>query len=265
MLIRSFAGVVGAVAILLLAATDVMAQSACTSLTTSQSSGNFTVSVTRVTTDQGRRQYRYTIVQNGSKQPNKLFLWLHSSLATSTTVSSPGSVVAPGVNTSFNGADDAWKVASHESGAVWNNISTSQNPFVVEVPVLAQPDATTTLVIGVGSTYEHCGPIFGPVSPPAAVANGPLVTTIAHLSFENGCSYFATVNLSTGQITGLTPDPATPNETSGGSAACTADNNANCALETGLPFCGGNNVAQPPLQTEPGGICYYPNNIKFRC
>jgi hypothetical protein len=265
MLIRSLAGVVGAAVVLLLAVTDVMAQSptSCKSKTTSQGAGNFTASVMQVTTDQGRRQYKYTI--SGSN-PNKLFLFVHSSLANSITANNNGIFYPPNSkNTSFSGADDAFKVVSHESGVRWTSISNAQNPFVVEVPELAQSDATTTLVIGIGSTYEHCGPIAGPVSPPAGGPSGPLVTTTAHLSFENGCSYFATVNLATGKVTSLTPDPATPSETVGGTAACEAFNDANCAMETGLPFCGGNNVAQPPLQTEFGGTCYYPNNIKFKC
>jgi hypothetical protein len=265
MLIRAFVGVMGVV-VGLLAVTDAMAQSECFSKTTSQGHGNFKATVTQVLTDQGRRQYRYTIVPKGSKKPNKLFLFVHSSLRNSVTVSG-GAFVNPGISTAFNGANDAWKVVSHESGAVWTSISTSQNPFVVEVPELAQPDATTTLVIGVGSTYEHCGPILGPVSPPVSTADtGPLATTIATLSFTNGCSYLATVNLNNGRVTALTRDPNGPAfETTGSGKACEADNNANCEAETGLPFCGGNNVAQPPLQVEEGGTCYYPRNIKFTC
>ena len=95
----------------------------------------------------------------------------------------------------------------------------------------------------------------------------PLVTSIAHQTMANGCSYLVTVNAK-GEVIGMAvdldgPDFATvfPNE------ACevVVGDSDICEDETGLAYCPPVKRGRQPIQGVPGGIFYYPKNIKVTC
>lgn len=257
----------------LLAATDVYAQLSCTSKTTSEGAGSFAVTVNAVTSN-GRTRYTYTV--QGSLNPNKLFVFVKQGLGTNLVAlvdGAPGSAtyVTPHQFSSSFPPADAWKVVHHQDGVVFPSIAVGHT-FAVDVPDRYKPEeGLTTILLGVKSTYEHCGPILGPTTPEAPSFGGQFAASATNLCFKNGCCYTASTDPTTGQVTNLVADPATPVETAGcggidqpACQSCFADTTASCSADLSIPDCG-KVVITAPLQSATGGICYYPENIKFRC
>jgi hypothetical protein len=254
-----------------LVASNAFAQLSCTSRTTNEGAGNFIVNVSQQNQN-GNSSYLYSIQSPTNKNPNKFFAFVGRGLkddlvARDTTNNSPGVYVTPHQFSSNFPPADAWRVVHHHDGVVFPSIAIGHQ-FRFEVPVRSNPEeGVTTILLGIGNTYEHCGPILGPMGP-GAVQEGPLVVTTAHLTFENGCSYFADVDPTTKYVVSLTVDPATPNETvcgPTGCKACQVDSNADCAGDLELVFCPQLRIGENPIQSEAGGTCYYPPNIKFTC
>jgi hypothetical protein len=128
------------------------------------------------------------------------------------------------------------------------------------------PDCTDGLVTL--ATDTNCTATFDALA--VADPDSPVQTTTVRQVFENGCAYFVEVNVETNSFVGMTPDPATPFETvydpDVDPRACTVTIAEEiCEAETGLAFCSKVRPGQPPLQSELGGTCYYPRNIKFTC
>jgi hypothetical protein len=92
----------------------------------------------------------------------------------------------------------------------------------------------------------------------------PLRTITARLCFANGCCYNATSSLMDNLITSLTKD--TFKATVEPFEECTVvDQPGICESETGLTFCPPVELGRPPIQSRPGGICYFPPNTKITC
>ncbi len=262
------AGVVAIVA--LLASTNVFAQLSCTSKTTGEAAGVFTVNVVPQTLN-GRTTYTYTV---SGANANKLFVYVKKGLGSdllSFVDTSPGGVyVTPHGTAGGFPPPDAWKVVHHQDGVAFTSVAIGHT-FTLDVPERFKPEeGVTTILLGIKTTYEHCGPILGPTTPTAPTFQGsPLVNTTSHQTFANGCSYFVTAGETDNIITSMVVDPATPFETvcgPSGCQACTVDNTPNsCETDLGLAFCPPAELGRPPLQSVLGGTCYYPKNLKYTC
>ena len=260
------------------AASQAVAQTSCTSKTTSEGPGNFVVSVNQQTQN-GISSYLYSIQNAAGKNgnPNKFFAFVQQGLNTppdlvakDTTNNSPGTYVTPHqVSNAFPPAD-AWKVVHNLDGVVIASVAIGHK-IQIQVSERYKPqEGVTTLLLGVGSTYEHCGPILGPTTPAAQNFQGsPLLSTTAHLCFADGCCYFATAGLTDNIITSMTDDPNTPFETACGPSGCQVCHVTNspniCETDLGLAFCAPTELGRPPVQSEPGGTCYCPPNLKYPC
>jgi len=256
----------------LLSATNVFAQLSCTSRTTGEAAGVFTVNVVP-TTQNGRTTYTYTV---SGANANKLFVYVKKGLGSDLVALVDGapsgsiSYVTPHGTSAGFPPPDAWKVVHHQDGVIFPSVAIGHT-FTLDVPERFKPEeGVTTLLLGIKTTFEHCGPILGPTTPEAPSFQGsPLVTTTSHQTFANGCSYFVTAGETDNIITSMTVDPATPFETVcgvSGCQACAVDNTTNsCQTDLGLTFCPPAELGRPPLQSVPGGICYYPKNLKFTC
>ncbi len=267
----------------MLAAPNTFAQTSCTSKTTSEGAGAFIVTVNHQTQN-GISSYLYSIQNAPGKHvnPNKFFAFVKQGLnnppdlvAKDTTNNNSGAYVAPHQFSSSFPPADAWKVVHHQDGVVIPSVA-SGHQVQLQVSERYKPEeGVTTILLGVGSTYEHCGPILGPTTPGVqeAFQGSPLVSTTSHLCFANGCCYFATAGLKDNIVTDMTDDPDTPFETvgCGGSSqpacqACHVTNSPNiCEIELGLAFCPPTELGRPPLQSVPGGICYFAPNLKYPC
>jgi hypothetical protein len=189
------AGVIAIVA--LLAATNVFAQLSCTSKTTGENPGVFTVTVNPVNQN-GRTTYTYTVT---GANANKLFVFVKNGFGTPPSNNlvtlvdgSPGGVLVTPHN--FTGGfppAETWRVVHHLDGVVFTSIAIGHT-FTLDVPERFKPEeGLTTVFLGIKSTYEHCGPILGPTTPASPTFQGsPLVTTTSRQTFANGCAYFVT-------------------------------------------------------------------------
>jgi hypothetical protein len=207
----------------MLAASNTFAQTSCTSKTTSETAGVFTVTVNAVNQN-GRSIYTYTLT---GANANKLFVFVKQGLRPDLVAlvdgapSGSASYVTPHNFASGFPPADAWKVVHHQDGVVFPSIAINHT-FTLNVPERFNlQEGLTTLLLGIGSTYQHCGPILGPTTPATQEFQGsPLVSTTSHLCFENGCCYFATAGLTDNIITNMTDDPNTPFETVCGPSGC---------------------------------------------
>lgn len=162
------------VIVALLGATNAFAQSFCTSETTSHGTGNFRVDVAQTVLD-GRTTYTYTMSSPTGKSPNKFFMYvrdgLQGNLVSSVCDSTTGCSVQGHVDHNASGgsspATDVWKVNRHEDAVFITSVAIHK-VIKVDVSNRFQPeDSLTSIVLGIGSTFEHCGPIFGPTNPEA--------------------------------------------------------------------------------------------------
>jgi hypothetical protein len=265
----------------LLAAANVFAQSSCNSKTTSEGIGNFVVNVTQQTqlTTQGvRRTYTYTVSSPTGKNPNKLFIFVKKGLNGDLTAINGGGSLGTYLTPDTFAANNvppaaAWNVVHHQDGVGWTTISLANNPFTLNVSERYKPEESlTTLLIGISSTFEHCGPIFGPTTPaPPEFQGSPLVQTVSTKTFANGCIYDVLAGETDQNIISMTLNPNSPAfETvfSGSSpqpCSATTVTLGTCEHDTGLVFCPVLKLGQPPIQSTAGGTCYYPANIKFTC
>jgi len=255
------AGVVAIVA--LLAATNVFAQLSCTSKTTGEAAGVFTVTVNPVNQN-GRTIYTYTVVPN----VNKLFVYVKQGLGTDLVAlvgGSPSGIsyVTPHSTSANFPPSEVWKVVHHQDGVVF----PSGSIFTLDVPERFKPEeGLTTLLLGFSNTTnQHCGPILGPTTPESPTFQGsPLVSTTSRQTFANGCIYEVTAGETDNIITSMTA--VTQFATVAPFEECTVTNSPNiCEQELGIPFCPPGELGRPPLQSVPGGDCYYPPNIKYKC
>jgi hypothetical protein len=204
------------------------------------------------------------------KNPNKFFAFVMQGLsgvlsATDVTSNTAGFYVTPhNFNSSFPPAD-AWKVVHHEDGVVFPSVAIGHHLQIAVSERFKPAEGLTTILLGIGSTYEHCGPILGPTTPEAPTFQGsPLVTTTSRQTFANGCIYDVTAGETDNIITSMTA--VTANATVAPFEACTVTNSPNiCEQELGIPFCPPGELGRPPLQSLPGGTCYYPPNLKYPC
>ena len=262
----------GAIAIAaLLAATDAFAQLSCTSRTTGENPGTFTVTVNPVT-QSGRTIYTYTVT---GANANKLFIFVKKGLGTnlvSLRNSSPGGTyLTPHTTDGGFPPLDTWRAVHHQDAVNFNNIAIG-NTFTLDVPERYKPEeGLTTVLLGIKSTFEHCGPILGPTTPEAPTFPGsPLVQTVSAKTFANGCIYDVVADETGGNILAMALNANSPSTETvcgiGGCKPCAVVTAPNiCETETGFPFCPPLKLGQPPIQSQPGGTCYYPRNIKFTC
>lgn len=263
----------------LLAATNVFAQSSCTSETITHASGNFIVNVAQTILN-GKRTYTYTMTNAPGKNgnPNKFFVYVKDGLEPDliSRICDPGLTnCSPAAyldhNETVGGfAAEVWKVNRHEDGVGATSVAINK-VITVNVPERFKPEeAVTTVVLGSGNTYEHCGPIFGPTTPAAEGFPGsPVANISSKICFENGCCYDATSGARDNIIVSMVPRPETPVETvcgPSGCKACTVANQPNiCETDLQIPFCPPLELGRPPLQSELGGTCYAPPNLRFPC
>jgi len=266
------AGVIAIVA--LLAATNALAQNynTCASETTKHTAGNFIVNVAQTTLN-GRRTYTYTMTSPTGKNTNKFFVYVRDGLEGNLeSASCSGTTCSPGIYVDHNETTggvppaEVWMTNRHEDGVVITNVAIDKVITLKVSERFLPEESVTTILLGIGSTYEHCGPIFGPTNPEAPFFQGsPLVTTTSRQTFANGCAYFVTAGETDNIITAMTADPATPNATVFPFEQCVVFSNASCEGDLGLTFCPPAELGRPPLQSVPGGTCYYPKNLKFTC
>jgi hypothetical protein len=165
-------------------------------------------------------------------------------------------------------------VVHHQDGVVFTNIAIGHS-FTLDVPERFKPEeGLTTLLLGHGSTFEHCGPLVGPTTPAAqgaqgGFANSPVASITSKLCFKNGCCYDATAGARDNIIVSMVPRPETHVETVCGPLGCQLCKVTNdpfiCEDDLDIPFCPPLELGRPPLQSEEGGICYAPPNLRFRC
>jgi hypothetical protein len=253
------AGVVAIVA--LLAATNAFAQLSCNSVGNSEGAGSFTVTV-KTAHQNGHTIYTYAITR---AIPSAIFLYVKKGLNTEGFSPTNGGVyVTPHQSAGQAGFPpfDAWRVVHHQDGVVFPSVTT----FTLNVPERFKPEeGLTTILLGQKNSFEHCGPILGPTTPAAPTFQGsPLVSTVSRQTFENGCVYDVTAGETDNIITSITA--VTAFGTNPPTEACTVTNTPNiCASDLNLPFCPPGELGRPPLQSLPGGTCYYPPNLKFAC
>ena len=241
-----------------------------------ETDGHFAVTVNQRVRD-GRRIYLYSVSSLADHKANKLFIWVRQGLeleegfiARRVDTGMEGDYVTPHETVGGFPPKAAWLVAHHEDGVVFTDIATDKL-FEINVKERFQPeDSMTTVLLGTGPTFEHCGPLPGPKNPAAPAFEGsPVASKETHICFKNGCCYFATVEETTGVVTNLVGDPDTPKETvypdGERPQACRADLGASCEGDLNIPFCGVGTIQLPPVQSKEGGTCYYPSNIKFPC
>ncbi len=264
-----FSAVVLAVGALLTAPT-VFAQTSCTSKAEGESAGNFIVNVNQQTQN-GITSYLYTIQNATGKngKPNKFFVFVKQGLngdlvAKDLTNNNLGAYVTPHHFSSSFPPDDAWEVVHHQDGVVIPSLAIGHQ-IQVQVSERFKPqEGVTTILLGIGNTFEHCGPILGSTTPGVPEFQGsPLVSTVSRQTFTNGCIYDVTAG-STDNIVismiAVTPHGTNPSE------LCTVENTPNsCEKDLVVPFCPPGELGRPPLQSVPGGTCYYPPNLKFPC
>jgi hypothetical protein len=135
--------------------------------------------------------------------------------------------------------------------------------------------AGVVILVALLATTQGCAPsqstpavpTFSPSQSPPAMPTfegSPLRTITARLCFANGCCYNATSSLMDNLITSLTKD--TLKATVEPFEECTVvDQPGICESETGLTFCPPVELGRPPIQSRPGGICYFPPNTKITC
>jgi hypothetical protein len=269
------------VALALLTAVNVFAQSSCTSETVNHTAGNIIVNVAQTTTPDGKRSYKYTMTNAPGKTgaPNKFFVYVRDGLEndlSSTICNSNGTSCSSAAYLDHNETvggfpAEVWRVNSHEDGVGATSVAIDK-VITINVPERLNPqEQMTTVVLGVGTGTEHCGPLPGPTGPAAldGFLGSPLVSTVSRKLFENGCAYFVTAGETDNIVQSMTPDPATPFETVCGPSGCKPCVVANtphiCETELGLVFCPPGELGRPPLQSVAGGTCYYPPNLKFTC
>ena len=266
--------VIGVLALLI--QTSAFAQLSCTSKTTSGGGGNFIVNVTQESQN-GRTTYTYSFQNAPGKNgnPNKFFLYVKQGL--NLEVPAPALdclngcadpvYLATGSNTG-GFPPDAWKNVRHLDGVGANNIAISRQYSITANDRFRPEESITTILLGLGSTYESCGPIFGPTNPLVPTIEGsPLQQITAELTMANGCKYIATANTTDNIITNLTTHPDTPfasSEPPHNGEACTVETE-DCATALGLVFCPPVKLGSHFLQSTVGGTCYAPRNIKFPC
>ncbi len=270
------AGVVAIVA--LFAATNVFAQSSCTSKTTSEATGNFVVNVTQ-SAQNGRRIYTYTMTSPTGKNPNKFFVFVKKGLnqipgdlvAKNITANTLGTYLTPDFFSGANPPSAAWNVVHHQDGVGFTNVAVSQ-VLQLDVSERYKPEeSVTTVLLSIANTYEHCGPIYGPTTPaPPEFQGSPLVQTISTKTFADGCIYDVVADETGANIISMALNPNSPaNETVCGVSGCkpcaVTISPFICEAETGFAFCPPLKLGQPPIQSTPGGTCYYPANLKFTC
>jgi hypothetical protein len=121
----------------------------------------------------------------------------------------------------------------------------------------AQSQSTSTMPTFAQSQSTPAVPAF---------ENSPLRTINVQLCFANGCCYKATSSLMDNLITSLTPDPSGSKATVSPFEECiVVEKPGICESETGLTFCPPIELGRPPIQSRPGGICYFPPNTKIKC
>jgi hypothetical protein len=268
----------GALAIMaMLAASNTFAQTSCTSKTTSEGAGVFTITVNPVNQN-GRTIYTYTVT---GANANKLFVYVKRGLGPDLvalvdgTPSGSISYVTPHQFASSFPPAEAWKVVHHQDGVIFPSIAINHT-FTLDVPERFNlQEGLTTLLLGIGSTYQHCGPILGPTTPAAqeGFEGSPVANITSKLCFNDGCCYDATSGPRDNIIVSMVPRPETPVETVGcggtGQPACQPCTVTNspfiCEDDLQIPFCPPLELGRPPLQSEVGGTCYAPPNLKFPC
>jgi hypothetical protein len=263
-----------------LAASQTFAQTtSCTSRTNGEGPGNFIVTVNQQTQN-GITSYLYSIQNTAGKNgtPEKFFVFVKRGLdnppdlvAKDITNNVPGTYLTPHehVNGGFP-PSRVQKVVHHQDAVLIPSVGIGHQ-IQLQVSERYKPEeGETTILLGISSTYEHCGPILGPTTPAVQGFQGsPLTSLTSHLCFDNGCCYFATADLTNNIVIDLTEDPNTPFETVCGPSGCQACHVTNspkiCETDLSLTFCPPIELGRPPLQSQPGGTCYFAPNLKFPC
>jgi hypothetical protein len=119
----------GAIAIAaLLAATNVFAQSSCTSKTVKETTGSFVVNVTQQVKN-GRRIYTYTMKSPNNSNPSKFFIFVKKGLNLITgdlLISGTGTYQTPDNFVGNNPPAAAWNVVHHQDGVGFTNVAINQ-------------------------------------------------------------------------------------------------------------------------------------------
>lgn len=243
-------------------------------------------------TNNGVTSYVYTLGNNGAstKKANKFFVYvkgrqvdgqgLQGDLRGTITNAPSGAFVNNGGPSPVTNCppSSVWKTNKNDDGWCFNNVLMSNKPTLTVSERFRPEEGQTTVILGTASgsfygndsSFQSCGPILGPTTPAAPVIEGsPVATITSKLCFANGCCYDATSGARDNIIIAMVPRPETPVETvcgSSGCKACTVTNFADiCESDLHVPFCPPLELGRPPLQSEAGGICYAPPNIKFIC
>jgi hypothetical protein len=111
--------------------------------------------------------------------------------------------------------------------------------------------------------YRNTGfcAIAGPTTTPQGFEGSPVANITSTLCFTNGCCYEATAGARDNIIISMTA-VTSPQATEDCTVTIQPDI---CESETGTTFCPPLELGRPPLQGTPGGTCYAPPNIKFKC
>jgi hypothetical protein len=256
------------------------------------------VGVTMNTTN-GDTKYIYTITPTpNGPNANKFFAYvkgrqgdgqgLQGDLVGTINGTSSGVYVVNGGSGAANcPPSTAWSNKT-DDGWCFTSISTSNQPTLT-VSERYQPAEGTTMVIlscsggskqCTGGDTQVCGPILGPTTPAAAGFPGtPLVNTVSTKTFASGCIYDVTAGERDNIITSMSVSSHSPPfETIGcggiGEPVCkpcavTIPTYDYCTAPRpdglDLVFCPPGELGRPPIQSEPGGLCFYPPNLLFPC
>lgn len=246
--------------------------------THSCSTTDFDISVT-VTHANGRSTYVYNLTRADANL-NKFFIYLLRGLNETGDFKfhcNGGSFDEPNCSGGykFNGDDlsgsalaGVWDDNKHNDGLQVTSVAVGTFPITIDVterePGREQEDETSIL-IPVGSKLQTCGPIEGPMQArKRSLVGNPLVQTVTEQTFANGCTYLIQYDPVTLLITGM--EAVTEFGTGNPPDHCIVTQEPNvCENELEFPFCPPARINNPPLQTAPGGTCYYPSNLKFPC
>lgn len=246
----------------LLGVTNAFAQFSCTSKSFSTKTGVEGPGVFTVTVDPqtqaGLTTYTYTVT---GANASKLFIYVKQGLGADLVSMRDGDPLQPGnyltPHTDAGGfpPPDAWRVAHHLDGVEFNNIAIAHT-FGLRVPERYKPEeGLTTVLLANGPTFEHCGPILGPMTPEApSFAGSPVVSSTERVVLSDGCAYFVTAGATDNIITDIIPDSANNPlgaclvyDNPGGFEADTGMKN--CHVEKGRPPC---SYDTPPAPADSG-------------